>query len=137
MALFAVPGGIIRGTLLGAPPESSIAVVRSWLLSRAKPTREGSLATPAKEPEPGDASPPPESTGPSATEPPPPLPIVVVHRSREGSSPITPPRGRRRPAFGDDLLDEDQPPRTLRRVIDRLMRDIADKRDDDRDGDRS
>jgi hypothetical protein len=68
------------------------------------------------------------------------LSVVVVHRPRDGSAPVASPRDGRR-AFGDDLLDEDRAPRSLRRAIDRLVTAITEKRDDDRDrnrdGDRS
>jgi hypothetical protein len=65
------------------------------------------------------------------------LSVVVVHRAAEGSSLGATPRGHRRPALSDDPMEEDQPSRSFRRVLDRLMTDIADRRDDDRDETRS
>ena len=102
-------------------------------------------ATPAPRPataSPNVISPPPPRLTPSpveptppavASQPPPPVSVVLVHRSGVRSASAAPPPGRRRPALGDDPMDEDPPTRTFRRVIDRLMSDIADRRDDDRD----
>jgi hypothetical protein len=62
--------------------------------------------------------------------------VVVVHRAPQGSGVIAPPQGHQRPAFGADPLDQDKAPRSFRRAIDRLMGDIADKLDRDRELDR-
>jgi hypothetical protein len=111
---------------LSVPPPAAMAGVASEPPPAPPPT----LADDVLEP------PPPAAVSPDVI-PPPPVSVVVVHRSNEQTAAGPPPRGHRRPALGDVPMDEDQPTRSFRRVIDRLTTDIADRLEDDRHGDRS
>ena len=91
---------------------------------RAEPPRDGSATKPGADPRPERVAPPP-------------LRVVVVHRRPGAPDPGPARRGRRHPGFGDDLLEDRNAPRALRRAIDDLLGDIEDKREDGRGEDRS
>lgn len=142
MALTAVPGGAVR-VPFRAPRDSSLALrpgawslvvlvslvwlsiwARGTYVIRAEPPREGGATKPRSDPA------RPEKVAP------PPLRVVVVHRRPGAPDPAPPRRGSRHPGFGDDMLEDKNAPRALRRAIDDLLGDIEDKREDGRGEDR-
>jgi len=120
-----VPAGsarAARAALLGL-----IDLDRGDVLLRAEPPVEGEKGTPESQP----------TTAPRAAQPPPPLPVVVVHRLPAGSASVPPPRGRHGKTLGDDPMEGSPAPSALASAIKQIFGRIAEKRDDDRDDDRS